>query len=128
MAARLKRIKELISKERKLAGGVLGNEFDKELDVIIDENTQLKGDQKKLEALVKNLKAQLKKGQYSKQGAGKMLSLLKGTAVEKDQEDLLSKLKTRLKENIKEIDALREENALLRKGQPQSEPSAELIK
>lgn len=46
MAARLNRIKSLISKERKLAGGVLGNEFERELDSIIDENTELKDENK----------------------------------------------------------------------------------
>jgi hypothetical protein len=65
MAARLKRIKTLISKERKLAGGVLGNEFDKELDVIIDENFDVKNDNRKLKTSIKSLKAELKtRGPY----------------------------------------------------------------
>jgi len=46
MAARLQKIKAIISKERKLAGGMLGKEFDIELDNLIDENTLLKGENK----------------------------------------------------------------------------------
>lgn len=41
MATRMQRIKGMITKERKIAGGVVGREFDQELDNIIDENSNL---------------------------------------------------------------------------------------
>ena len=66
MAARLQRIKTLISKERKLAGGVLGKEFDQELDELIDENTQLKSEIKKLKEALKGAKHELKQSPFAK--------------------------------------------------------------
>ena len=126
MAARLKRIKELISKERKLAGGILGNEFDKELDLIIDENTQLKSEKKKFETLAKSLQAQIKKGGIGKQ-AGKGYGVGKAADIAKEQDQLIGKLKEQLKHNMKTIESLKEEILLLRKGKPESEPSREII-
>lgn len=126
MASRLKRIKELISKERKLAGGIIGSEFDKELDLIIDENTQLKADKKKFEGLVKSLQAQIKKGGFPKSST-KGIGSVKQSAIDKDQEELIGRLKDQLKSNIKTIDSLKEENLLLRKGRPESEPTRDII-
>ena len=44
MQTRMTRIKGMITKERKLNGAEIGREFEKELDNIIDENSELKVD------------------------------------------------------------------------------------
>lgn len=127
MAARLKRIKSLISKERKLAGGVLGNEFDRELDVIIDENFDVKNENRKLKTTIKNLKAELKnKGPYRPRTKG--TSPTKKVEDDSPQLELINKLRERLKENIKVIESYKEENLLLRKGKPDMEASRDIIK
>ena len=41
MQTRMNRIKGMISKERRLNGAVVAPNFEKELDAIIDENTEL---------------------------------------------------------------------------------------
>jgi chromosome segregation ATPase len=127
MATRLKRIKTLISKERKLAGGVLGNEFEEELDKLIDENSDLKSEIRKLKNTIKGLKSQSKKGPYGKANA-KPVPAHKLKEFENEQAELIAKLRERLKENIKVIDSYKEENLLLRKGNPDHEPSREIIK
>lgn len=126
MAARLKRITSLISKERKLAGGVLGNEFEQELDSIIDENTDLKSENKKLKATIKGLKAQLKKGPYGKV-LGKPAPTQKSQDSDREHVEIINKLRDRLKENMRIIETYKEENLLLRKGHPETESSREII-
>lgn len=126
MAARLKRIKSLISKERKLAGGVLGNEFEQELDSIIDENTELKSENKKMKATIKGMKAQLKKGPYGKV-LGKPAPAHKTPDSDREHVEIINKLRDRLKENMRIIETYKEENLLLRKGHPEHEPSREII-
>lgn len=130
MAARLKRIKSLISKERKLAGGVLGNEFEKELDLIIDENYELKTGNKKLKATIKNLKSEIKnKGVYSStKSISKKSSLSsKKSNDEGAQLEIINKLKERLRENMKVMESYKEENILLRRGNPETHASRDLI-
>lgn len=127
MAARLKRIKSLISKERKLAGGVLGNEFEQELDSIIDENTELKSENKKLKAAMKLLKQQAKKGPYGKANAKSLASAYKPQVEDETQLELIKKLKEKLIENAKTLESYKEENLLLRKGKPDTEPSREIL-
>lgn len=130
MAARLKRIKSLISKERKLAGGVLGNEFEKELDTIIDENIDLKSETKKLKTTIKNLKGEMKtKNPYSSSKSVGRKSTMSSKNAESDEASLeiINKLKQRLKENMKMIENLKEENILLRNGKPDTTASRDLI-
>jgi len=127
MATRLKRIKTLIIKERKLAGGVLGNEFEEELDKIIDENTDFRTENKKLKLTIKGLKNQTKKGAYSK-SSSKSFSSQKIKDFEDQQSDLINKLRDRLKENMRVIESYKDENLLLRKGAPDHEPSHDILK
>ena len=126
MAARLQRIKTLISKERKLAGGVLGKEFDEELDELIDENTQLKSENKKLKDALKGAKHELKQSPYVKTKSRPKTSQGKQTDIE--EHELIQKLKEKLKDNMRIIQSMNEEIVSLRKGTPESNSSREYLK
>ena len=55
----LQRINDMIRRERWATGGTIGREFEKELDIIIDENTALKMENRKLKKTVQGLWAKL---------------------------------------------------------------------
>lgn len=55
----MSRIHEMIAKERRLNGVNLGKEFEKELDNIIDENTDLKIENKRLKKTIAGLWSRL---------------------------------------------------------------------
>jgi len=69
MSTRLQRIKEMIARERRLNGGNFGIGFDKQIDEIIDENTDLNDENRKLRTVVRRLKdrvAELSRSEYMK--------------------------------------------------------------
>lgn len=91
-------------KRAKLTGESSGKEFE-----LIDENTLLKEENKKLKAIVK--------GQQKQQWNGsENWSFNLGYDTSKELEQIIGKLKERLKENVVVISDLRVENDLLRKG------------
>ncbi len=49
----------MIKKERWATGGTIGWEFEKELDTIIDENTSLRMQNRKLKKTIQGLRAKL---------------------------------------------------------------------
>lgn len=129
MAARLQKIKSIISKERKLAGGVLGKEFDEELDDLIDENTQLKSENQKLKLALKGAKSELKKSPYKKSASRpKTGSAVRSKETDIEEHELIQKLKERLKENMQTITSMNEEIVMLRKGTHETESSREFVK
>lgn len=70
-STRLQRIKEMIARERKLNGSNFGIGFDKHIDQIIDENTELSLDNKKLRSIIRGLKdrmAEMIKSGYFRPG------------------------------------------------------------
>ena len=59
MNTRLQRIKEMIARERRLNGQNFGKGFDKQIDEIIDENSGLTEENRKLKTVIKGLKNRL---------------------------------------------------------------------
>ena len=90
-------------KRAKATGDNTGKEFE-----LIDENTSLKEENKKLKAIVIS-----QKGQRS---GSENRSFNLGYDQTKELEGMISKMKERLKENVQVIGDLRTENDLLRKG------------
>ena len=77
MNTRLQRIKEMIVRERRLNGGNFGKGFDKQIDEIIDENTDLTSENRKLRTVVKGLKnriSDLSKSQYLGTGSKRLVT------------------------------------------------------
>ena len=77
MNTRLQRIKEMIARERRLNGGNFGKGFDKQIDEIIDENTDLTSENRKLRTVVKGLKnriSDLTKSQYLGSGSKRLVT------------------------------------------------------
>lgn len=80
---RLQRIKEMISRERKLNGGNFGIGFGKQIDEIIDANTELSLDNEKLRSIIHGLKDRMSdmiKNGYSKPGMQSTKRLYSGTS------------------------------------------------
>ena len=96
-------------KRQKLVGEPHGKEFE-----LIDENTALKSEVKKLKQAVKSLNSKQKYTE-SRGGAENRTQNL-GYDQSRQLEQTVSKMKDRLKENIQTIQDLRVENQLLQKG------------
>jgi regulator of replication initiation timing len=103
---RLTYVKDKVLKRAKLTGEASGG---KEFE-LIDENTTLKEENKKLRAIVKDLQ----KGGNRSGSENRSFNL--GFDNSKELESIIGKLKERLKDNVVVISDLRTENELLRKG------------
>lgn len=104
---RLTYVMEKQMKRAKLTGESTGS---KEFE-LIDENTNLKEENKKLKAIVKSKTL----GGANRSGSENRAQNL-GYDTTKELELMIGKLKERLKENVTVISDLRTENELLRKG------------
>lgn len=59
LETRMSRLHEMIAKERKLNGAINVKHFDKEIDNLIDENTDLKIENKRLKKIIGGLRAKV---------------------------------------------------------------------